>query len=61
MFVKLCVTFYEMAVSVTLKEGCLVIYSVSESDFVCRVFAYMCLRVSNTCDKYSFKFSFSNS
>jgi len=52
MFVKLCVTFYVMDVSVTLKEGCLVVYSVSESDFIYRVVAYMCLRVSNTCDKY---------
>jgi len=41
MFVKLRVTFYEMDVSVTLKEGCLVVYSMSESDFVCRVVAYM--------------------
>jgi len=52
MFVKLYTTFYEMHVSVTLKEGCLVVYSVSESDFVCRVVACICLHVSNTCDKY---------
>ena len=31
-------------------EGRIVVYSVSESDFVRRVVAYMCLRVSSTCD-----------
>jgi hypothetical protein len=31
-------------------EGCLVIYSVSEFDFVRRVAAYVCLCVINICD-----------
>jgi hypothetical protein len=31
-------------------EGCLVVYSVSEFDFVRRVAAYVCLCVINTCD-----------
>jgi len=47
-----------MDVSVTLKdafygcicyiEGCLVVYSVSESDFVRRGVIYVCLRAINT-------------
>ena len=47
MFVKLCVTIYKMDVSVTLKDV-LVVYSESESDFVRRVVAYVCLREINT-------------
>ena len=31
-------------------ERCLVVYCVSESDFVRRAFAYLCLRVINTCE-----------
>jgi hypothetical protein len=42
-----------MDVSVTI-EGCPVAYSVSESDFVHRVDAYVCVRVSDTCDELSF-------
>jgi len=76
MFVTLCVTCYEMDVSVTLKDilqfipcrklcysndNCSWVYyyvlvanwlfvCLGTYDFVCRVYAYVCLRVCNTCD-----------
>jgi len=33
-------------------EGCLVVYTVSESDFVRKVVVYVCSRVIYTCHKY---------
>jgi len=35
-------------------EGCLVVYSVLESDFVRRVDAYVCLCVINICESHKF-------
>ena len=48
MYVRQTLRHYLRDGCICYTEGCLVVYSVSKSDFVRRVVAYACLRVINT-------------